>query len=272
MAYNIPQELRYKEIFAYGMTIRQFLYMTLFGIISIEILSNGGIPKEVGALAALLLMSFAILLGFLDLDKKILELLSFLRTPKNITPLSKEAQTLGIKYLQDSTIILPDNMIVAVLKVDALNFSILSKEQKEAVIQNFMNFLNSLAFPIQIIMRTVTLDMSEYLKNLQARSEGTESLESDNLKEFLENYVKENKVTDKVFYITIPLKKQRGLNSEEISFRGLSERVEVVREWLVKSLLKSRRLGNKSLLSFLASFYSEELADIELPSSFTCKK
>lgn len=215
MAYNIPQELRYKEIFAYGMTIKQFLYLIIFGIISVEFLSSG-VPKEVGALGALGFMGFAVLLGFFGFDRRILEFFMFLMTPKNITSASKEAQTLGIKYLRDSAIVLPDNSVVAVLKVDALNFSILSQEQKAAVIRNFMNFLNSLSFPIQIIMRTISLDLSEYLKKMQDKSEGT-PLESGSLKEFLENYVRENKVTDKVFYIAIPLKKQ-GLR-DETNFR-----------------------------------------------------
>ena len=39
MAYDIPQELRYKEIFAYGMTIRQFIYVILFGTTAVLILS-----------------------------------------------------------------------------------------------------------------------------------------------------------------------------------------------------------------------------------------
>jgi len=280
MAYDIPQELKYKELFAYGMTLRQFFYVIIFGMAAIYLLSQKNIPQEVGAIAGIVLIGIAVLLGFFDFDVKILEFLSFLRTPKNIVFLSPEASRfLGIRYLKDSAIVLPDNSIVGVLKVDALNFSILSKEQKEAVIYNFMNFLNSLGFRAEILMRTVTMDMNQYLRNMQTiaayNTEGGQA-EIYSLKEFLENYVHENRVTDRVFYITLPLKSTQsgrtGIKSlsESMAFRELEERIHVVREWLSKSMLLSRRLDNTELLFFLASFFTEDLKlDAGCTSQFT---
>ncbi|VVB54986.1 Uncharacterised protein [uncultured archaeon] len=268
MAYDIPQELKYKEIFAYGMTLKQFIYGAIFGMAAVLILSQDKIPWEIGAVAGIVLMGIAVLLGFFDFDKKIIEFISYLRTPKNITFLTKEAsQFLGVKYLKDSAIVLKDGTLVGVLKVEAINFSILSKEQKDAVIHNFMNFLNSLGFRIQIIMRTVTLDMTPYLRNMESKTSANAEgglAESYSLKEFLQNYVQTNKVTDRVFYIAVPLRNAgpsvktiRGSGKESLAFRELEERMEVVREWLSKSMLNSKRLDNTGLLAFLASFFDD---------------
>ena len=90
MAYDIPQELKYKEIFAYGMTLRQFLYVTVFGVAAVMILSHDGIPKEAGIVVGIGLMGVAVLLGFFDFDRKMLEFLSFLKTSKNIIYLSPQ--------------------------------------------------------------------------------------------------------------------------------------------------------------------------------------
>jgi len=271
MAYDIPQELKYKEIFAYGITLRQFIYLAVFGVTAVIIFSQENVPDEMGALIGIALIGIAVLLGFFDLDRRIIEFISYLRTPKNITFLSREAaRFLQIKYIRDSAIVLSDGTLVGVIKVDALNFSILSKEQKNAVIYNFMNFLNSLDSRIQIIMRTVDLDMSNYLSSLEREvSENPEGniAECYGFRGFLEEYARENKVTDRVFYIAVPLRDEheirlkdflkRGLlKKSTLAFRELDDRIKVIQEWLSKSMLESRRLDNDGLLLFLASFFA----------------
>ena len=285
MAYDIPQELKYKEIFAYGMTIRQFVYVAVFGVAAVVIFSQSGLPKEIGALIGLTLIGIAVLLGFFEFDKRIIEFIAFMRTPKNVTFLSKDAaKFLGIKYIRDSAIVLSDKTFVGVIRVEAINFSILSKEQKNAIIYNFMNFLNSLDFRIQVIMRTVTLDMHDYLSNLEKKvSDNPDGsiAEYYSFKDFLETYVEENKVTDRVFYIVVPLRDEHPVGFKDIfkpgllkkstlAFRELDERMVVVQEWIAKSLLESRRLDSWGIFTFLASFFDSSVnLDPESTSLFT---
>jgi len=271
MAYDIPQELKYKEIFAYGITLRQFIYLAVFGVTAVLIFSQENVPNEIGALIGIALVGLAVLLGFFDLDRRIIEFISYIRTPKNITFLSKDAaRFLKIRYIQDSAIVLSEGSLVGVIKVDALNFSILSKEQKNAVIYNFMNFLNSLESRIQIIMRTVTLDMGNYLSNLEKKvSDNPEGsiAEYYSFRDFLERYAEENRVTDRVFYIAVPLKDEHEIRLKDfirpgllkkstLTFRELDDRIKVIQEWLSKSMLESKRLDNDGLLVFLASFFA----------------
>ena len=274
MAYDIPQELKYKEIFAYGMTIRQFIYVTIFGVAAVMIISAKEIPREIGIVTGLVLIGVAVLLGFLNFDTKILEFLSFLRAPKNITFLDKKASNFfGVKYLKDSAIVLKDGTIIGVVRAEAINFSILSKEQKEAIINNFMNFLNSLGFRAHVIMRTVILDMNQYLHNMEikAQSKAKDGLaETISLKEFLASYTRENRVTDRVFYITVPLRNTYGKGKEHLAYRELEERMAVLQEWLAKSMLLSKKLDNGGILCFLGMFLLDDVnLDSESTSQFT---
>jgi len=274
MAYDIPQELKYKEIFAYGMTIRQFLYVTVFGVAAVEVISQKSIPQEIGMAAGLGLMGIAVLLGFLNFDTKLLEFLSFLRAPKNITFLDRRASSFfGVKYLKDSAIVLKDGTIIGVVRAEAINFSILSKEQKEAIINNFMNFLNSLGFRAHVIMRTITLDMNQYLLNMDAKVQAKAKgglAETYSLKDFLANYTRENRVTDRVFYITVPLKNTYGKGKEHLAYRELEERMAVLQEWLAKSMLLSKKLDNGGILCFLGMFLLDDVnLDSESTSQFT---
>ncbi len=53
---------------------------------------------------------------------------------------------------------------IAILKVESINYSIKPEEERKAIIYAFQKFLNSLDFPIQIIMNTGVLDLNAYLK------------------------------------------------------------------------------------------------------------
>jgi len=72
----------------------------------------------------------------------------------------------------------------------------------------YSNILNSLNFTIQILIRTTTKDISNYVKNLR-KAEGEES--SPVLKErikkyqkFIEEIVKKHDILSKSFYVVIP--------------------------------------------------------------------
>ena len=261
MGYDIPQELKYKEIFAYGMTLKQFLYIVVFGVAAVMIISQKGVPQEAGIVVGLALVGTAVLLGFFDFDRKILEFLSFLNAPKNLLKLDKKtSERLGIKYLKDSAIVLKDGTLLGIVQTDAINFSILSKEQKEAVIYNFMSFLNSLGFRTVIMMRTITVDMSKYLQDMglkTRRKVGTCGMLA--LKNFLGSYLRSNNVTDRVFYVIVPLKNTCGHGKEHLAYRELEERLAVLQEWLAKSLLNSKRLNNDEILGFLALFLRDDV-------------
>ncbi len=95
-----------------------------------------------------------------------------------------------------------------VIEVSPTNFSLLSKEEQDSRIFSYASFLNSLTFPVQILINNRKVDISYYLTLLAAE---INSVKNERIldymkqyKDFIENLVKENVILDKRFYIVVP--------------------------------------------------------------------
>jgi len=101
-----------------------------------------------------------------------------------------------------------DGSVALVIATTAVNFGLLSEKEQEAIIYAYAGLLNSLSFPIQILIQTKHKDISAYLKLLEEQ-EGrqrnpklTKSIHGYRL--FVASMVKEKEVLDKKFYIVLP--------------------------------------------------------------------
>src|SRR5258706_8248427 len=54
----------------------------------------------------------------------------------------------------------------AIIKVNTVNFSLMSVDDQDALIEGFKGFLNGLAFPTQILIRNSPYRLDEYLNSL----------------------------------------------------------------------------------------------------------
>src|SRR5947209_3841851 len=54
-----------------------------------------------------------------------------------------------------------------ILKINAVNFSLMADEEQEGVIEGFQSFLNGLSFPIQILIRNRPHNLKTYLRTLE---------------------------------------------------------------------------------------------------------
>lgn len=114
---------------------------------------------------------------------------------------------LPIEDIINSIVIMKDGSCAVILKTSSVNFDLLSEKEQSALVFAYGGILNSLNFPIQIVIHSNTKDVSSYLKNL---SETEEKLNNPLLKErmqsyrkFIEETVKKNDVLSKSFYIAI---------------------------------------------------------------------
>ena len=78
--------------------------------------------------------------------------------------------------IRDNIIILKDGNLRQVLLCSSINFSLKSEQEQNAIIFAYQNFLNSLNFPIQILMQSKKLDLSGYLENLQKKAQAQQRL------------------------------------------------------------------------------------------------
>jgi type IV secretory pathway VirB4 component len=189
---------------------------------------------------------------------------------------------LHIAEIKDSTVVLKDGSLRAVMAVSSINFDLKSTEEQEAIVYAFQRFLNAVDFPVQIVISSRKYDISKYLKMLEGESyvEKNPLLKNQIIDyiEFVEGLVEEASVTSKYFYIVVPfyvvlaekggfLKKiSSAINPRkaifhkrelfETSKNQLFQRVGEVRELLGGMGLKVAMLSTQELIELYYNYYN----------------
>lgn len=114
-----------------------------------------------------------------------------------------------IQELRDGVLVLKDGSLRAVVKVSAINFELRSSDEQQAILQQFASFLNSVDFPIQMIVHSRRFDISEYLGTIRTVSEQlTNELLKIQAGEYI-RFVAElsdlANIMQKNFYVALPL-------------------------------------------------------------------
>ena len=95
-----------------------------------------------------------------------------------------------------------------VVRVHALNFNLKSTEEQDAILMSYQRFLNSLNFPIQIIIRSLKVDIEAYINRLKnlALKQPNPMLQEQTYKyiDFLTNLIDLAQIMKKEFYIVVP--------------------------------------------------------------------
>jgi hypothetical protein len=117
-------------------------------------------------------------------------------------------QFIEIEEIQDDVVLLKDYSAVLLIEISAVNFWLLSSEEQMSIIYAYGSLLNSLSFPLQILILSKKMDISNYLDYLDQRIVKTsdEILKTrlKSYKEFIKNIVKKNTVLEKRFFFVIP--------------------------------------------------------------------
>lgn len=115
---------------------------------------------------------------------------------------------LEIADIDQDLVLLQDGSVALIIGVSAVNFGLLSEEEQEATIFAYAGLLNSLSFPLQIVILNKKMDISSYLEELnQAQARQTSPILRERIKkyhDFVKSVVKENRVLEKKFYLALP--------------------------------------------------------------------
>lgn len=116
--------------------------------------------------------------------------------------------TLQIAEIRDGIVIMNDGSFRSVIQTKAINFDLMSPEEREAVEFSYQGFLNSLYFPIQINVRSKKIDLTPYVTKLdKIRSEHDNMLLAVLMEDYI-NYMvtigQQVNIMDKQFYVIIP--------------------------------------------------------------------
>ena len=121
---------------------------------------------------------------------------------------STTQEYLEIFDITNNILILRDGSAAMILTVNSLNFGLLSEEEQDAIIYSYAGLLNSLTFPIQIVVRSQRKDISKYLNYLKEAEQKTllslRKTQIAHYRQFVEGMVQERNILDKKFYVVIP--------------------------------------------------------------------
>jgi hypothetical protein len=129
---------------------------------------------------------------------------------KNTTAnqLKSTQNSLLISEIKDGVVILKDGSLRAVVLASAINFDLMSQAEQDAVEYSYQNFLNSLHFPIQIVIRSQKITLDNYLADLEQKQAAQDN---ELLAMLMEDYIanirsliEEVNIMSKQFYVVIP--------------------------------------------------------------------
>jgi hypothetical protein len=78
---------------------------------------------------------------------------------------------LPISEIRNTTIILKDGGLRAIIKVAGLNIDLRNYDEQVSVVEQYKKFLNGLGFPIQILIRNTYLELSDYINYIKDKVE-----------------------------------------------------------------------------------------------------
>ncbi len=195
--------------------------------------------------------------------------------------MSKSAQKINtttqrfieIQDIFESVVVLPGNQACMVLEITATNFALQSPEEQQVKILSYASFLNSLSYPIQILIVSRKLDISSYVHLLDAESKKTNNpLLSKHIllyKDFVANLIQKETVLDKKFYLVFTysfLEKGAGAvtnirNKEDFAKEAkpmLVSKARSLMQELQRVGLKSKVLEKEELIELYYESFNEE--------------
>ncbi len=123
------------------------------------------------------------------------------------TPTSTQS-TLLISELRDNVVIMKDGSFRAVVACKSINFDLMSETEREGVEYSYQNFLNSLKFTTQILIRSQRVDIGPYIERLSEIRRNNDNMLlgvlMDDYINFIDILSQEANIMDKSFFIIVP--------------------------------------------------------------------
>lgn len=201
---------------------------------------------------------------------------------------SSTQQFIEIAGVQDGVIVLKNGSYRMIFSVSAMNFSLKSEEEQNSLIFQYQSFLNSLHFPIQIVMRSKRLDLNPYLKKIDEIKNKQENelirLQTEDYMDFVTELINLSNIMKKTFYVVVgydPITVKKGsildkifpkneatnLKISDQEFKRykdeITERANVVATGLGAMSLHCVQLSTEEIIELFYKIYNPEIADKE---------
>lgn len=195
-----------------------------------------------------------------------------------------------IQEVRDGIVILKDGAMRAIVLASSLNFSLKSDDERNAIILQFQDFLNSLDFAVQISIQSRRLDIRPYIALLEGQYKeqinDLMKIQTREYIEFIKKFTETTNIMTKSFFVVVSYDPaminiksgvagkffQKKSASEETkqnqaSFdenrTQLEQRVSVVEQGLVRCGIRVIRLGTEEVIELFYKIFNP--GDTEKP-------
>lgn len=201
---------------------------------------------------------------------------------------------LPFSQIKENIVIMKDNSARMILQCSTVNFLLKNSDEQDSIIMSFQRFLNSLDFPVQIMIRSKKLDIDSYLWKLndKAVKQDNPLLQNQTYEyiEYLRKLIEVAQIMKKDFYIVVPYDTDGNNSVKDDSMAGmfttfwksinqknelfmiksqiknftktkkwLTSRVNSVKTWLENIGIRGTQLEKSELISFLTQYYNPSL-------------
>lgn len=150
---------------------------------------------------------------------------------ENATPEEPNStqNSLEIAELREGMVVMRDGSFRAVIACKSINYDLMSSRERSGVEYSYQNFLNSLHFPIQILIRSQRVDIAPYIDKLDKIRRNQDNMLlgvlMDDYINFIDILSQEANIMDKSFFIVIPFSPAGDLTTVKDSTKGFFSRV-----------------------------------------------
>jgi hypothetical protein len=125
---------------------------------------------------------------------------------------------LQVSEIRDSVMVLRESQMRAVIAVSSTNFALKNQEEKEQIINTFQGILNSLDFPIQILVQNRKVNLDDYIAKLKGLLDTQQNdllrVKMQEYIDYIQNIILDSNIMERNFYIIVgyePVKLTEGI-------------------------------------------------------------
>src|SRR3989344_3093593 len=124
------------------------------------------------------------------------------------TDVGNTQDLVAIKEIKESTLVLKDGGLRQIIMVGGVNFALKSEMEQNILTQGYQNFLNSVSFPLQVVIHSRKVNIEKYLDELlvyqTAETSPLLKNQAEEYREFIRSFVQKNAIMEKSFFVTVP--------------------------------------------------------------------
>ncbi len=125
---------------------------------------------------------------------------------------------LDIAEVKEDVVLMRDGSLRAVLLVASRNFALKSEDEQNAIIAQYVSFLNALEYPLQIVIQSRRLNIDGYLDRLKEAEKNQHNellrMQIADYRAFISELVELGQIMQKFFFVVVPFNpasdKQKG--------------------------------------------------------------